>query len=127
MGIHRRVQKLRAILVIGSIVFGASALWLIAMPGWFNELLGLQTNSSLEWTMRMIGITLVALAGNMYSVSTRGGQESVLFSGWVMLFCALGLGVLTLMLPVTLTWFAILYAVIGFGFSAGYLWAILSK
>ena len=127
MGIHRRVQKLRAILVIGSIVFGVSALWLIAMPGWFNELLGLQTNSSLEWTMRMIGITLVALAGNMYSVSTRGGQESVLFSGWVMLFCALGLGVLTLMLPVTLTWFAILYAVIGFGFSAGYLWAILSK
>jgi hypothetical protein len=75
----------------------------------------------------MIGITLVALAGNMYSVSTRGGQESVLFSGWVMLFCAFGLGVLTLMLPVTLTWFAILYAVIGFSFSAGYLWAILSK
>lgn len=127
MGIHRRVQKLRAILFIGSIVFGVSALWLIAMPGWFNELLGLQTNSSLEWTMRMIGITLVALAGNMYSVSTRGGQESVLFSGWVMLFCAFGLGVLTLMLPVTLTWFAILYAVIGFSFSAGYLWAILSK
>ncbi len=127
MGIHRRVQKLRAILVIGSIVFGVSALWLIAMPGWFNELLGLQTNSSLEWTMRMIGITLVALAGNMYSVSTRGGQESVLFSGWLMLFCALGLGLLTLMLPVALTPFAILYAVIGFSFSAAYLWAILSK
>ncbi len=127
MGIHRRVQKLRAILVIGSIVFGVSALWLIAMPGWFNELLGLQTNSSLEWAMRMIGITLVALAGNMYSVSTRGGQESVLFSGWLMLFCAFGLGALTLMLPVALTWFAILYAVVGFTFSAAYLWAILSK
>lgn len=127
MGIHRRVQKLRAILVIGSIVFGVSALWLIAMPGWFNELLGLQTSSSLEWTMRMIGITLVALAGNMYSVSTRGGQGSVLFSGWVMLFCAFGLGVLTLLLPVTLTWFGIMYAGVGFAFSAGYLWAILSK
>ena len=127
MGIHRRVQKLRAILVIGSIVFGVSAIWLILMPGWFNELLGLQTNSSLEWAMRMIGITLVALAGNMYSVSTRGGQESVLLSGRVMLVCAFTLGVLTLMIPTTLTWFGILYAGVGFTFSAGYLWAMLSK
>lgn len=127
MGIHRRVQKLRAILVIGSIVFGVSAIWLILMPGWFNELLGLQTNSSLEWAMRMIGITLVALAGNMYSVSTRGGQESVLLSGRVMLVCAFALGVLTLMIPTTLTWFGILYAAVGFTFSAGYLWAMLSK
>ena len=127
MGIHRRVQKLRAVLVIGAIVFGISAIWLILMPGWFNELLGLQNETSLEWAMRMIGITLVALAGNMYSVSTRGGQESVLLSGRVMLVSAFALGVLTLMIPVTLTWFAILYAAVGFSFSAAYLWAMLSK
>ena len=127
MGIHRRVQKLRAGLVIGAIVFGISAIWLILMPGWFNELLGLQNETSLEWAMRMIGITLVALAGNMYSVSTRGGQESVLLSGRVMLVSAFALGVLTLMIPVTLTWFAILYAAVGFSFSAAYLWAMLSK
>ena len=127
MGIHRRVQKLRAVLVIGAIVFGVSAIWLILMPGWFNELLGLQTDPALEWAMRMIGITLVALAGNMYSVSTRGGQESVLLSGRVMLVCAFTLGVLTLLIPGTVTWFAILYAAVGFSFSAAYLWAMLSK
>ena len=111
----------------GSIVFGFSALALIFAPAIFNELLGLATNAPLEWAMRMIGITLVALAGNMFSVASRGSEASVLFSGRVMLVSAFGLGVLTLLLPVALTWFAIAYAVVGFGFSAAYAWALFAK
>ncbi len=114
------VSRLRLVLRTGSIVFGLSALALLAVPAAFNALLGLSTTPELEWAMRMIGITLVALAGNMFSVASRGSEASVLFSGRVMLVSAFGLGVLTLLLPVELNWFAIAYSAVGFGFSAAY-------
>jgi O-antigen/teichoic acid export membrane protein len=112
--------SVRLVLRAGSIVFGLSAIALIAAPGAFNALLGFATGPDLEWAMRMIGITLVALAGNMFSVSTRGSDQSVVFSGRVMMVSAFALGVLTLLLPVALTWFAIAYAAVGFAFSAAY-------
>ena len=68
--------------------------------------------------MRMIAITLVALTGNMLSVSLYGTERSVRFSAFVMQLSAFGLGVITLLIPAALTWFTILYAVVGFGFSA---------
>jgi hypothetical protein len=68
----RSIAAIRKVLAAGSLVFGLSAIVLIAVPGIFNQLLGLQTTPDLEWAMRMIGITLVALAGNMYSVSANG-------------------------------------------------------
>ena len=121
------VSRLRLVLRTGSIVFGLSALALILVPATFNGILGLDSTPELEWAMRMIGITLVALAGNMFSVSSRGSEASVLFSGRVMLTSAFALGVLTLMLPVELNWFAITYSTIGFGFSAAYAWASMVK
>ena len=117
------VSRLRLVLRTGSIVFGISALALILVPATFNGLLGLNSTPELEWAMRMIGITLVALAGNMFSVSSRGSEASVVFSGRVMLASAFALGVLTLLLPVQLNWFAIAYSAVGFGFSAAYAWA----
>jgi len=121
------VSRLRLVLRTGSIVFGLSALALILIPATFNGLLGLASSPELEWAMRMIGITLVALAGNMFSVASRGSEASVLFSGRVMLTSAFALGVLTLMLPVQLNWFAIAYSAVGFGFSAAYAWASMVK
>ena len=118
---------LRAVLRTGALVFGLSALLLIVAPAFFNSLLGLATSAELEWAMRMIGITLVALAGNMFSVASRGSEASVLFSAKVMLVSAFGLGVLTLMLPVALGWFAIAYAAVGFGFSAAYAVVLFRK
>lgn len=112
--------SVRLVLRTGSIVFGLSAIALIVAPGAFNALLGFETGPDLEWAMRMIGITLVALAGNMFSISSRGSDDSVVFSGRVMLISAFALGVLTLLLPVPLTWFAIAYAVVGFVFSGAY-------
>lgn len=119
-GNHSQNAVVRLVLRAGAVVFGLSAIALIAAPGAFNSLLGLTTTSDLEWAMRMIGITLVALAGNVFSVSSRGSGESVPLSGRVMLVSAFALGVLTLLLPVPLTWFAIAYAAVGFGFAAAY-------
>ena len=77
--------------------------------------------------MRMTGITLVALAGNMFSISTRGSDESVRFSARVMTLSAFALGVLTLLIPTELGWFTYSYAAVGFGFSAAYIWAMIKK
>ena len=41
----------------GSIIFGASAIFLLIAPGLFLELLKLPTSDELIWAMRMIGIT----------------------------------------------------------------------
>ncbi len=119
---------LRRVLATGATVFGLSALLLLLAPGLFNELLGLSTDPALEWSMRMIAITLVALCGNMLSVSLRGKDEAVLLSARVMAVSAAALGVLTLLIPVpALTWFDYCYAAIGFGFSIAYLIGLLKK
>jgi O-antigen/teichoic acid export membrane protein len=116
----KSITRARLVLKTGSLVFGLSALLLLIAPALFNELLGLATNPALEWSMRMIGITLLALAGNMYSVASRGSEASVRFSARVMQASALALGVLTLLIPATQTWFTIGYAAIGFAFSLAY-------
>ncbi len=108
-------------------VFGLSAIALVVTPAFFNQLLGFETNAPLEWAMRMIGITLVALAGNMFSVASRGSDTSVQYSARVMLLCAFGLGVITLAIPVPLNWFTVLYAAVGFGFSAAYAFALFGR
>ena len=116
------IKYLRGVLLTGSTVFGLSALLLIISPSLFNELLGLSSTPELDWAMRMIGLTLVALAGNMMSVSLRGKDTAVIFSARVMAVSAAGLGVLTLLIPVeTLTWFDNAYAAVGFGFSVAYI------
>jgi O-antigen/teichoic acid export membrane protein len=120
-------SQIRVVLKTGSTVFGISAVVLILVPELFNQLLGLPASAELDWAMRMIGITLVALAGNMFSVAHKGSDESVVFSGKVMLVSAAGLGVLTLLIPAPLGWFTYLYAAVGFGFSAAYAWALKKK
>lgn len=116
------IKYLRRVLLTGSTIFGLSALLLIISPSLFNELLGISSTPELDWAMRMIGLTLVALAGNMMSVSLKGKDSAVIFSARVMAVSAAGLGVLTLLIPVeTLTWFDYAYAAVGFGFSLAYL------
>lgn len=121
------IKRQRGVLRAGALVFGLSALALVVTPGFFNHLLGLVSSPELEWSMRMTGITLVALAGNMFSVSTRGTDESVRFSARVMTSSAFALGVLTLLIPTELGWFTYSYAAVGFGFSAAYIWAMIKK
>ena len=112
---------LRWILRTGATIFGLSALWLLVTPGVFLSLLGLETSLALSWSMWMIAITLIALTGNMAVVSFFGPPAAVVASSVVMVVAAGGLGFVTLLIPAPITWFSVVYALIGFGFSAAYL------
>jgi hypothetical protein len=123
-----RVNGIRLTLKAGSIVFGSSALVLLAFPELFLEILALDsTSASLVWSMRMIGVTLVALAGNMWANSTNPNNLSVMRVGAVMAISAAGLGVLTILLPVPLTWFSVAYAIVGFAFSLSYVFFLVQS
>ena len=113
-------NPLRLVLRFGASVFGLSALFLLALPELFLQLLGLPAGLDQQWSMRMIAITLVALTGNMLVVSIYANEKGVRTAGVIMQLSAFGLGVITLLVPTTLTWFAILYAIIGFAFAASY-------
>jgi hypothetical protein len=119
---NEAVEKhpLRIVLRAGSAVFGASALFLLALPSLFLQLLALPTGEDQIWSMRMIAVTLVALTGNMLVVSLYANIKGVRFASRVMQIAAFGLGALTLVVPAELTWFTYLYAAVGFGFSAAY-------
>ena len=116
------IQKhpLRVVLRAGSAVFGTSALFLLALPVLFLELLALPTVEDQIWSMRMIAVTLVALTGNMLVVSLYANIKGVRLASRVMQIAAFGLGALTLAVPAELNWFTYLYAAVGFSFSAAY-------
>ena len=111
----------------GSIVFGASALFLLITPALFLDLLGADDSNQMIWAMRMIAITLFALAGNMWQNAKLNTAASLGFVAQVMFIAAAGLGFLTIFIPNELTPFAIAYAIIGFSFSISYLVNLLRK
>lgn len=121
------VRRLRFVLLLGAITFGLSALALLVFPRIFTDLLGLSGSQELDWSMRMIAITLVALTGNMMVNSIAGTESAVLWAARVMQVAAFGLGAITLYIPAQMNWFVILYALIGFGFSAAYTIYLLQK
>jgi hypothetical protein len=119
---------IRKTLQLGASVFGLSALLLLALPELFLDLLLLDSSSAaLVWSMRMIGVTLVALAGNMWMNSKNSNDSQVKKVGLVMAIAATGLGVLTLLIPATYGWFTICYAAIGFTFGANYTLCLIRK
>ena len=112
----------------GSAVFGASAIFLLIAPKLFLDLLDLESNDQMVWSMRMIGIILFALAGNMWQNSKITNNAAALkYVGMVMVLAAAGLGFLTIFIPATLNPFTIGYAVIGFSFALVYLINLLKK
>jgi hypothetical protein len=120
--------KVRNILKLGSTVFGLSALLLLFLPNLFLELLNLNSDSdSLEWSMRMIGVTLVALAGNMWFNSENADDATVRKVAMVMAVSATSLGVLTLLIPAPISWFTIAYAFIGFVFGSAYVVSLITN
>ena len=121
---HGIKQTLKA----GSAVFGASAIFLLITPNLFLNLLDLESNNQMVWSMRMIGITLFALAGNMWQNSKMTNNAAGLkYVGIVMVLAAAGLGFLTIFIPATLNPFTIGYAVIGFSFALVYLINLIKK
>jgi hypothetical protein len=121
------IAALKLVLMLGGITFGLSALALLLVPRAFTDLLGLSGSVELDWSMRMIAVTLLALNGNMLVHSRIGSDRAVLWTARVMQGSAFGLGVVTLFIPTPMNWFVILYALIGFGFSAAYTMYLLQK
>lgn len=115
------INGLRKTLQAGSLVFGFSAIFLFILPKVFLELLNMDSTDQLQWSMRMIGITVFALAGNMWNNAKQKDEARVIFVARVMCISAALLGLLTLLIPAELTWFGYLYAAIGFGFALSYL------
>ncbi len=114
------ISAMRATLKTGATVFGLSAVLLLFLPDVFIDLLALPQSDELSWAMRMIGITLVALTGNMFVVATTASDLGVNRAAIVMLIAATTLGVLTLLIPVEVNLFTSIYAAIGFGFGLTY-------
>jgi hypothetical protein len=111
----------------GTLVFTLSALFLLIAPALFLNLLGADDSNQMIWAMRMIAITLLALAGNMWQNAKLNTAASLGFVGKVMFIAAAGLGFLTIFIPTQLTPFTIGYAIIGFGFSISYLINLIRK
>ena len=119
---------IRMTLRVGAVVFGLSALLLLLAPALFLDLLVLDGSSSaLQWSMRMIGLTLVALAAQMWIVSRSASDRYVTAAGVVMAIVATALGVLTLLIPSGLSWFTICYAAVGFAFGLNYAVCLMRK
>ena len=116
------MQGVRITLRAGAVVFGLSALLLLVAPSVFLDLLLLDGASApLQWSMRMIGLTLIALSAQMWIVSRVAGDRAVRLAGVVMAVVATALGILTLLIPAPLDWFTIVYAAVGFAFGLAYL------
>jgi hypothetical protein len=121
------IEKLKGVLRLGSLVFGLSAVALLIAPRVFLNLLGTAGSATLDWSMQMIGITLFALTGNMFAVSLYSSDAGMLWVARVMQIAAFGLAVLTLFIPTGVNWFVIVFALIGFGFSAAYTLLLLKR
>lgn len=121
------INGLRITLRVGAIVFSLSSLLLLLFPKLFLELLNMETGAQLQWSMRMIGITVFALAGNMWNNSNQENEERVIYVARIMCVSAAALGLLTLLIPVELTWFGYIYAAVGFGFALSYLVNLLAR
>ena len=115
------VQRLRGVLRLGALVFAISSLVLFLAPRVFTDLLGLPGSLNLDWSMQLSGVTILTLGGLMFVIAQAGSTNGVLRAARVMMVGAFGLGVMTLLIPTGVTWFVILYGLIGFGFSSAYL------
>ena len=120
-------KGVRQTLQTGSIVFGASGLFLLVLPTMFLDLMALSQSDEMAWAMRMIGITVAALAGNMWLHVQFADKKALRLVGRLMCASAAVLGVLTLLIPAELTWFTYAYAAIGFGFSISYGYNLVRK
>lgn len=121
------IARLKLVLILGGITFGISAIALLVVPRLFTDLLQLSGSFEVDWSMRMIAVTLLALNGNMLVHALFGTDTAVLWAARVMQGSAFGLGVVTLFIPTAMNWFVILYALIGFGFAAAYTMYLLQK
>ena len=123
---HDQAYFLRRVLGAGSIVFLISSIFLIGLPTFFGELLGLATSDTSDWALRMMGAALLGLSGQMWLV--RSAPEiSVRRAAAVMIVAGGAMTLLTVFMPADWTVARFAYLAVGVGFIGAYITLLLKR
>ena len=112
-GVGASAHLIRVVLAVGSLVFLLSAIVLVVSPRSFAAWLGMTTVEEVLWTLRILGVALFGLAGQMWLVR-RAGDHPVLGAAAVMVLVSLAMSVLVVTLPTT-GWTPLRWAYLGVG------------
>jgi hypothetical protein len=123
---HNQAYFLRQVLGAGSIVFLISSIFLIALPTFFGELLGLATSDTSDWALRMMGAALLGLSGQMWLVRSAP-EMSVRRAAAVMIVAGGAMTLLTVFMPADWTVARFAYLAVGVGFIGAYITLLLKR
>lgn len=112
-GVGASAHLIRVVLAVGSLVFLLSAIVLVLSPRSFAGWLGMTTVEEVLWTLRLLGVAVFGLAGQMWLVR-RAGDHPVLGSAAVMVLVSLAMSVLVVTLPAA-AWTPLRWAYLGIG------------
>jgi hypothetical protein len=132
---QRRYRPVRRTMLLGSTVFGLSAIGLLAFPALFGQWLGIRGSAptagslvaSVDWSMRMVGVVLVPLAVAMNVVARRCKPGDLRLVAAMLMLGSAALAWLTYMAPGEPTMFRWLYVGIGALFALAYLVGLLRR
>jgi hypothetical protein len=125
-GVGASARLIRSVLAVGSAFFLVSGALLFVVPDSFAVWIGLEPSDAVAWTLRMLGVVLMALAGQMWLVR-RARDHPVLGAGAVMMVASALLTGLTVTLPGE--WTPLRWALLGAGavFALAYLGLLIAS
>jgi hypothetical protein len=125
-GVGASARLIRLVLSVGSAFFLVAGALLFLLPDSFSTWIGLVSSDEVAWAMRMLGVTLLALAGLMWLVR-RAKDHPVLGAGAVMMVASALLTALTVTLPGE--WTPLRWALLGAGavFALAYLALLMAS
>ena len=125
-GVGASARLIRSVLAVGASFFLAAGILLLFVPDSFAGWIGLGGSDAVAWTLRMLGVALLALGGLMWLVR-RAKDHPVLGAGAVMMVASALLTALTVTLPGE--WTPLRWALLGAGavFALAYLGLLLAS
>jgi hypothetical protein len=125
-GVGASARLIRSVLAVGASFFLAAGILLFLVPDSFAGWIGLGGSDAVAWTLRMLGVALLALGGLMWLVR-RAKDHPVLGAGAVMMVASALLTALTVTLPGE--WTPLRWALLGAGavFALAYLGLLLAS
>ena len=125
-GVGASARLIRSVLAVGASFFLAAGVLLLFVPDSFGGWIGLEGSDAVAWTLRMLGVALLALGGLMWLVR-RAKDHPVLGAGAVMMVASALLTALTVTLPGE--WTPLRWALLGAGavFALAYLGLLMAS
>jgi hypothetical protein len=125
-GVGASARLIRSVLAVGASFFLAAGVLLLFVPDSFAAWIGLEGSDAVAWTLRMLGVALLALGGLMWLVR-RAKDHPVLGAGAVMMVASALLTALTVTLPGE--WTPLRWALLGAGavFALAYLGLLMAS